>query len=559
MKLNKLCAALVSGALLTGTVLPAGGAMGSSVTAAQEPEPLNGRLITNLTVLDQANAADWSICYDYGEGSAIYGDRDITAAFLPVSLAETEMIRTACDSKMYRGDLASFTAGGDITVYAAVDARVNEKLDWLKAWTRSGVAVSTSNGVKLELFTLDARAGEQVVLGTNGGEMESANYIVFAVPRENLIKGDLNMDGRVDALDLVLARRALAGGFAEPQAFRAADVDENEGVEAVDLRQLQDFLIEKRKQFHRNAPEKSLPKQNAEPETPENTDSFPYSDALQYKAAPASYRQDCPQQGTVERLSYQTTVYSSNLTKSAYVYLPYGYDSSKQYDIMYMMHGGGGNESSIFLESSVMKKYLDHMIMNGDIEPMIVVTPTFNNAAGSDMTTNSKNFWNELEKDLLPAVEGKYSTYAVSTSAADLKASRSHRAFSGFSLGALTAWYVFLNSLDYFQYIMPLSGDCWAGNTAQEKATVVADAARQSGYSRDEYFLMCATGTKDIAYAAMRDQIEVMKTMTDVFTYTSDFSKGNFYFLTCEGGTHYWDGYIVDYIYDGLPYLFHEN
>ena len=96
-------------------------------------------------------------------------------------------------------------------MYAAVDARVNEKLDWLKAWTRSGVAVSTSNGVKLELFTLDALAGEQVVLGTNGGEMESANYIVFAVPRENLIKGDLNMDGRVDALDLVLARRALAG------------------------------------------------------------------------------------------------------------------------------------------------------------------------------------------------------------------------------------------------------------------------------------------------------------------------------------------------------------
>ena len=64
--------------------------------------------------------------------------------------------------------------------------------------------------------------------------------------------------------------------------------------------------------------------------------------------------------------------------------------------LCYMMHGGGGNESSIFLESSVMKKYLDHMIMNGDIEPMIVVTPTFNNAAGSDMTTNSKNFWNEL-------------------------------------------------------------------------------------------------------------------------------------------------------------------
>lgn len=78
------------------------------------------------------------------------------------------------------------------------------------------------------------------------------------------------------------------------------------------------------------------------------------------------------------------------------MYLPYGYDPNKQYNIMYMMHGGGGNESSIFIESTVMKKYLD--------------------------------------------------------------------------------------------------------------------------------------------------------------SYTSDFSKGNLYFLLCEGGSHWWDGYIVDYIYDAMPY-----
>ena len=41
---------------------------------------------------------------------------------------------------------------------------------------------------------------------------------------------------------------------------------------------------------------------------------------------------------------------------------------------------------------------------------------------------------------------------------------------------------------------------------------------------------MCATGTKDIAYGAMNDQVNSMK-KKDCFTYTSDFSKGNFWFL----------------------------
>lgn len=31
------------------------------------------------------------------------------------------------------------------------------------------------------------------------------------------------------------------------------------------------------------------------------------------------------------------------ITKSLHVYLPSGYDASKQYNILYLMHGGGDN------------------------------------------------------------------------------------------------------------------------------------------------------------------------------------------------------------------------
>ena len=521
---------------------------GSSTTVPADPTPVSisgGTLIQNLTVNDSDNAADWSIQKDFGRGTAIYGDRDITAVSVPATLNGAEYIRTACDSKLFTGDLASFSAGADMTVYAAVDARVNTNLDWLQTWAKTADTVKTSNDVSLELFRKTLKSGESVTLGTNGGSNESANYLIFAVAAaDDYMIGDLNADGRINAVDMTLLKQILLGRASDSRIKKAADIDENGEINHDDLNQLADFLLCKIDSFTK-----------AEPVKQES--NFRYEANLQYHKAPDSYLQDCAQQGKVEKISYQTTVYQNNLTKSAQVYLPYGYDPSKQYNIFYLMHGGGGNENSIFYEDKALKPILDSMIMNGDIEPMIVVTPTFNGGS-TDATANCKNFWKELATDCVPAVESKYSTYAKSTSKEDLKASRMHRAFGGFSMGSLCAWYVLLNDLDYFAYHMPLSGDCWAGNTADEKAAAVANACKKSGYAKNEYFILAATGTKDIAYSGMNPQIESMKKLTDTFTYTSDFSKGNFYYLLCDGGSHWWTGYIVHYIYDALPYFFHE-
>lgn len=514
-------------------------------TPTENNEPAlvsDGTLISNLKVNDTENAADWSVVSGFKKGIQLYGDRDITAANVPSNLIGAEMIRTACDSKLYTGALGSFTAGADMNVYAAVDLRVNNSLDWLGVWTKTGAAITTSNGVTLELFKRAVKSGETVTLGTNGGSNNSANYVVLAIKQaDEFLSGDVNSDGKINAVDLTLAKRIALNASGTDKVKSAADVDGNGTVDSADVKQIRDYLLGTKREF----------------ETVKAASNFAYDPNLQYHKAPDDYLKACAQQGTVEKISYQTTVYGNNLTKSAQVYLPYGYDPAKQYNIFYLMHGGGGNENSIFIEDKAMKPILDSMIMNGDIEPMIVVTPTFNGGS-NDMTANAKNFWKELAVDCVPAVEAKYSTYAKSTSAADLKASRMHRAFGGFSMGSLCAWYVLLNDLDYFAYHMPLSGDCWAGNTADEKAAAVATACRNSGYAKDEYFILAATGTKDIAYGGMNPQIESMKKMTDTFTYTSDFSQGNFYYLLCEGGSHWWTGYIVHYIYDALPYFFHE-
>ena len=206
---------------------------GTQTIIISEPEPLNGTLIKNLTVRDTENAADWSITSGFKAGDTVYGDRDITAVSVPVNLTNTEMIKTACDSKLFTSDLAAFTAGTDIVLYAAVDARVNASLDWLKSWTKTGSTVTTSNDITLELFKKTVKNGESVTLGANGGNNESANYLVFALKAEDdYLLGDVNDDGKINAVDMTLAKRiVLTNAVYDP----AADINKDSKVNLADI------------------------------------------------------------------------------------------------------------------------------------------------------------------------------------------------------------------------------------------------------------------------------------------------------------------------------------
>ncbi|QSF48012.1 Ig-like domain-containing protein [Paenibacillus tianjinensis] len=283
----------------------------------------------------------------------------------------------------------------------------------------------------------------------------------------------------------------------------------------------------------------------------------------EFKAVPDEYRLESSKPGTIESLSYTATNLNNGKdAKKLNVYLPYGYnasDASKKYNVLYLMHGGGENENLIFGgpgESKEMKKILDNMIAKGDIEPLIVVTPTFYGGKNEP-----EFFHEELMKEIVPMVETKYRTYAASASVADLKASRAHRAFGGFSMGSVTTWYTFINCLDYFKYYMPLSGDSWimgqrgGGTMPKETAAYLANVARQSGYTPKDYYVFSATGSLDIAYPNMKPQIDAMKQIKESFIYSSDTKKGNFYFIVSDGGTHAWN-WVNQYIYDILPDLF---
>jgi len=279
---------------------------------------------------------------------------------------------------------------------------------------------------------------------------------------------------------------------------------------------------------------------------PRPVSNFKYDSNMQFKEAPGQYLNRCQQAGKLNKESYNGV----NGGNTLIVYTPYNYDSSKQYNIFYLMHGGGENENTIFGNEVNLQNILDHMIMNGELEPLIVVTPTFNKC-------EAQTFYKEFHDSVVPFVEGKYSTYAKSTNINDLKASRMHRAYGGFSMGGVSTWAVLIHCLDIVGYFMPLSGDCWDAQGNYQKAKVIADSISNAGLKQGDYFIFVATGSDDIAYPNVNPQIEEMKKMSQ-FTYTSDFSKGNFYFLVAPGKTHWW-GYVRHYIYDALPSFFHEN
>lgn len=259
---------------------------------------------------------------------------------------------------------------------------------------------------------------------------------------------------------------------------------------------------------------------------------------------------------TYEAMSYEEE--SQVLHKRAIVYLPYGYSDEVQYNVFYLMHGGWSDETTYLGTPEApaeFKNVLDHGIADGKIQPMIVVCPTYNNESDRDSWDYSlaiqltERYHNELVQDLIPAVEGRYSTFAEDTSLEGLRASRDHRAFCGFSMGSVATWRTFQYCLDEFRYFMPSSG------SLTTDGDFMASIVRDSGHSWNDFFIFAASGTDDFAYFSFKAQIEAMSNVEDgTFRMADNEKEGNLYFLEEEGGTHSGE-YAMEYFYNGLCWI----
>ena len=132
--------------------------------------------------------------------------------------------------------------------------------------------------------------------------------------------------------------------------------------------------------------------------------------------------------GTVVRdVSIQSTILGREMLYS--VYLPAGYTSSKQYPVLYLLHGYGGDQNDWWVFDD-MADDADAMISSGEIPEMIIVTPDggtwmyIDNCYG-----NGINYEQYFFQELMTGVESRYS----------IRRERGSRAIGGFSMGGYGA------------------------------------------------------------------------------------------------------------------------
>lgn len=276
--------------------------------------------------------------------------------------------------------------------------------------------------------------------------------------------------------------------------------------------------------------------------------------------------------GTIRQVFYKTTnAEGQERDKYANVYLPYGYDpdnKEKRYNVLYMMHGGGGNPDA-WLDCCKIKNMLDYCFDAGDAEPFIVVFPSYYKEkvgrVGPPHGEYERGcvmlFQKELAAEMIPAVESSVNGYCQDFSPAGIRATRNHRAFGGFSMGAATTWFALLENLDAIATFLPFSGDCWVieqrGGSSHPAETTKAmyDTILASGHTADDFRIFSATGTKDPAYGGLLPQFEAMKQYPDLFRFSDDCTQGNIHYFFAPDYVHAYEA-VYDYLYTYLPYIF---
>lgn len=155
--------------------------------------------------------------------------------------------------------------------------------------------------------------------------------------------------------------------------------------------------------------------------------------------------------------------YPSNLNgmkqRRLFVYLPAEYDRNpgKQYPVLYLLHGSGGDETS-WSDYGKACEIMDNMIAQGKAEPMIVVMPNgivnLDAAPGESPYMDAKPTSNNVSS-MMGKVEKVFVDEVVTFIDQQYRTQndKAHRALAGLSLGGLQTIYISANHPEVFDYV----------------------------------------------------------------------------------------------------------
>ena len=304
-------------------------------------------------------------------------------------------------------------------------------------------------------------------------------------------------------------------------------------------------------------------------------DKFNFESTIQnLQPIPDEVRKPNAKQGKIEEFKYMAHKNGRTFQKHARVYTPYGYkakDKKTKYDVLYLMHGGGDKTTSFLTPPQdwlPLRNILDNLIAEGKMRPIIVICPTFydddeNIGANNmgDAIALTRDFHTELQNDLIPTVEKKYNTYLEGTDSIAVTKSRDHRAYGGFSMGALSTWYQLAYGVNAVKHFLPLSGDIWAYNEKGEKqdakfaAEWMNSMLEKSPFAHD-FEVYGYTGTKDIAGNPEKATVEALHKYAPLFRYATP--DANLRFSMKKDGEHFY-GHINEYLYYALPLIYKKE
>ena len=278
--------------------------------------------------------------------------------------------------------------------------------------------------------------------------------------------------------------------------------------------------------------------------------------------------------GRVERVDYTTDVYEDGVTYPKYcnVYLPYCYDpadKTRKYNVLYQH--GNTCDPEIFAVPETRTMF-DKLFDSGEIEPCIIVSTTYYFDVTKDVEERKRtgqvpagdgswpeikaNYYREVVESIIPAVELRYNTYLTENTPEAIKATRDHRAFSGYSRGSVATWSIFHNDFEYFRWYAPMSCHTTAGHRIREEYTAqeVMDYLQEPIRKHPElpFFIFASNGhPKDVA--PMTEQMKYIP-KGECFSYGTDPKQNNIFFALSDF-THT-DLLVPYYYYNSLKVLF---
>lgn len=242
--------------------------------------------------------------------------------------------------------------------------------------------------------------------------------------------------------------------------------------------------------------------------------------------APAPFQPTNVPHGTVAAVWYPSPV--TKAERRMMVYTPPGYEtSSARYPVLYLFHGGGGNEDNWF-DSGLAHVALDNLIAEGRIKPMIVVTPNANwdlpaapahsppAVAGTDtggpggpppMGLDMDKAVNDIVNGQIRYIESHYR----------VRKGRENRAIAGLSMGGGISISVGLSRLDQFAWIGEFSTGLFGGVNGAAYEPFDAEAL-SPGFFRDPAatnrklkLLYLSCGTEDPRHNFTADTAKALK------------------------------------------------